>query len=187
MSLFILRLWKDAIFISNTFRSTALSIPFNNYDAIINLTVKYQILFFVNCAWGPFVRGESIKNYPPLGCWWLCKAWHFLDTQRWMLVSNLSTSTCYLQHRAALSTDYVFEYTHLYFIHLELFSGARFLIWAHFPVCASHVTPASPGPSVMVKAWRKQWWLAPGIGAQPTPTCLEWFGKCFYLMLSERN
>ena len=66
-------------------------------------------------------------------------------------------------------------------------AGARFLIWAHFPVSASHVTPASPGPSVMVKAWRKQWWLAPVIRAQPTPTCLEWFGKCFYLMLSERN
>ena len=42
-----------------------------------------------------------------------------------MLVSNLSTSTRYLQHRAALTTDYVFEYTHLYFIHLELFSGAK--------------------------------------------------------------
>ena len=40
-------------------------------------------------------------------------------------------------------------------------AGAKFLIWAHFPVSASHVTPASPGPSVMVKAWRKQWWLAP--------------------------
>lgn len=54
------------------------------------------------------------------------------------LVSNLSTNPCYLQHRAPLITDYVFEYT---FIRLALHFGAKTCVNDDEDVCELDTLP----------------------------------------------